>query len=637
MTTSDIIETTAALVEAPAMVMQGGYTLFNGDIVADCELHVVAQREQQDGTHLMEVEIRRHDGAQYLCLIDGKTLEDERALNAMGSSIARANWFFRAKTGSLGALKQALHAQPGNDHVVADIAQAGWNAQYSCWFGDVGMIDALGHYHAWSATGVRATCRDPLRASYRLRTFVLRRDQFGADIPIIDRPMATMNGTYELARGKLRRFNSDGTKVDVEPTQPVSCPMTDEALAKARLHMQAVMSLWSKNLGHHAGAIALGYMTAAACRHHAELSERLFPHLYVTGRTQYGKDTLARILAMTTGMNVNSVTSGGRGTTEKSIRNKLAAIGNTPLWLNELRADNSDQLLTLIRTSSDYQSNTITDPRQRVITFTANRPMMLVGEIVIGKDAEQSRYVVLRLNKPALDKGVLRQLDAMAGLAGKHWSQYLCDHNRAAWQIMLAAERLKDEFRARGCDSRRARGWSLAAAGIAYWYDADCHLDPLNSIPPEILQELYTRASDAMVFSSDDGVGSEWWSLLQSIRAGGELSNSGSARWVRIMPDPSTKEPLIAVWVPHLMRTASRMAPRDVPNKGLVGNELRADPGFVGNRNVRMGGEIRCCMVFDAQMTQMPAWVVACANEINTEDAGADAVPAVNTEAANLY
>lgn len=619
MTTSDIIETTAALVEAPAMVMEGGFTLYNGDVVADCELHVVAQREQADGTHLMEVEIRRHDGAQYMCLLDGKTLEDERALNAIGSSVARANWFFKQKTGSLGALKQTLHAQPGNDHVVADIQQAGWNHTYSCWFGDGGMIDAMGNYHSWTSSGVRASCRDATKASYRMKTFILRRDVFGADIPMLEKPLATIGGTYELARGKLKRMEPNGSKTEIQVTEPVPCPYTDEALAKARLHQQALMALWFKNLGHHAGAIALGYATAAAVRHHAEQSERLFPHLYITGRTQFGKDTLARILALAAGMSVNSVTSGGRGTTEKSIRNKLSAIGNVPLWLNELRSDNSEQLLTLIRTSSDYQSNTITDVKQRVITFTAHRPMMLVGEVVIGKDAEQSRYVMLRLNKPASDKHVLRQLETMAGASGRHWTQFLCDHNRAAWQIMLAAERLKDEFRARGCDSRRARGWSLAAAGVAYWYDENCHLDPVSSIPPEILQELYTRASDAMVYSSEEGVAAEFWSLMQSIRASGDLSNVLSARWTRKLNDVMTGEPIIAVWVPHLMRTANRIAPRETPNKGLVANELRADPGYIGQKVVRMGGETRLCTIFDASMTQLPAWVITCAEEVNTE------------------
>lgn len=611
---------TTSIADTPAIVMQNGHTLFNGEVVADCEIHVLCQREQADGNHLMEVEIRRHDGMNYVAAFDGRTLEDEKALNAIGSAVARANWFFRGKNGSLSALKHALHAQPGNDHIVVDVGQAGWNSNYCCWFGDGGMVDALGNYHPWTSAGVRASCRDAAKASYRMRTFMLRRDQFGADIPLLERPTLGLGGTYELKRGKLNRLASDGSKVEVVDTEPVPCPTTDEALGKARLHMQAVMSLWFKNLGHHAGAAALGYATAAAVRHHAELSERLFPHLYITGRTQFGKDTMARVLALTCGMNVNSVTSGGRGTTEKSIRNRLARVGNTPLWINELRSENSEYLLSLIRTSSDYQSNTITDTKQRDVMFTAHRPMMLVGEVIIGKDAEHSRYVVLRLNKPAADKHVLRQLENLAGLSGKHWSQFLCDHNRAAWQIMLAAEKLKDEFRARGCDSRRARGWSLVAAGIAYWYDENCHIDPLSCIPEEILQELYVRASDAMVFSSEEGTNAEFWSLCQSIRATGDLSNSGSARWVRVVVDRDNGRTFIGVWLPHLMRTVNKQAPKECPPKGLVMNELRADPGYIGMKNVRLGGEVRGCLAFDTAITQLPDWVITAAREVNATD-----------------
>lgn len=596
-----------------------GHTLFNGDVVADCTLTVLCQREQEDGTHVMDVEIRRHDGGIYVAPIDGTMLEDEKKLNAMGSAVARANFFFRSKTGSLAALKTYLHAQPGNDQVVIDLSRAGWNSRYCCWFGDLGLVDANGNWHAWTSSGVRAACRDIKTSSYRMKTFNLRKEPFGPDLPVIDRPAYTMGSAYELKPKGLFK-TTDGLPVAVSETETTEDEQMDAALARARTHMQQVMALWSANTGNFAGAIGIGYATAAAVRHHAETTERLFPHLYITGRTQFGKDTLARILALATGMNANSVTSGGKGTTEKSVRNRLESVGNLPLWLNELRADTSDYLKSLIRTSSDYQSNSITDPKKRNTFFTANRPMMLVGEVLIGNDAEHSRYVVLRLNKRPTDKTILRQLEASAQRCSSHWSQFLCDHNRASWQIVLAAEKLRPEFLARGCDSRRARGWSLVAAGIAYWYSPDCHIAPAECIPEEIMEELFARAAEAMQYAVDDGVNAEFWSIAQSVRASGDLPNTAAARWARAYVDSETRRIYVGIWTAHLMRAVAKAALKDCPARGLVLNELRADPGFLGTRNVRCGGEQRACYVYDLETCNLPQWVLDASKEFYSKD-----------------
>jgi hypothetical protein len=619
MTTSELAVVDAEAEPQPITVVNN-HTLYNGDVVADCAFTVMCQREQADGTHVMDVEIRRHDGMTYTASIDGVMLEDEKKLNAMGSSVARANFFFRAKNGSLAALKQYLHAQPGNEHVVIDVAQAGWNNRYCCWFGEMGMVDANGKWYPWTSTGVRAPCRDRATSSYRMKTFNLRRDPFGPDIPVIDRPGHIMGSVYELKPKGLFRTEAGTQPVAVSDSEPTIDEALDEALAKARTHIQQVIALWSENIGNFGGAIGIGYMTAASIRHHAESYERLFPHLYITGRTQFGKDTLARILALTTGMNINSVTSGGRGTTEKSVRNKLASVGNTPLWLNELRSDTSDYLKSLIRTSSDFQSNTITDIKQRNVVFQANRPMMLVGEVLIGNDAEHSRYVVLRINTRPTNKSVLRQLEASASRCSSHWSQFLCDHNRAAWQIALAAEKLRPEFMARGCDSRRARGWSLTAAGIAYWFSPDCHIAPAECIPEQIMEELFARAAEAMQYAVDDGVNAEFWSICQSVRASGDLSNSASSRWARSYVDPESRRVNVAIWTAHIIRSISKASPKEMPARGLILNELRADPGFLGTRNVRCGGEQRACYVYDKQTCNLPQWVLDSADEHYAKD-----------------
>ena len=598
---------------------ENGCLMFKGRMLADATITMVACHELADGTHTLEVAIKRADhNGEHTCMITGEMLEDQKKINAMGTSVARCAFSFQTRDGSLSALKQYLQAQPGNNNIVVDVGLAGWNDRYGCWFGESGVIDSRGEFHAWRAGGIVCDTRVVRPYRHVPKHFNIRKDRFGTDIPAIEQPNGTGRVAHELKNGQLFLTLAATMPVLVEPTAVAADPSIDEHMAKARSELQTLLALWHRNTGNYAGAIALGYMASCAVRHHLVSDERNFPHLYISGRWGHGKDTMAEITALATGIPPNNVISAGKSTTEKLIRNKLAMVGNMPLWVNELRAENTDTLLTQIRTSYDLQGNGITNIKQEQVLFPVHRPFMLVGEVQVGRDAEFSRYVSINLKKPPAEKGVLQSLRIQAGAFSKHWTTFLRDHNRAAWQIQLAVEKLKVVFADNGADSRRARGWAIAAAGLAYLFDADCHLDPRASIPQAIFAEILERAADSMAAASEDGVGTQFWTVMQSLKAMGELSNSGAARWAKTLHQSTDKgTEKVAIWTGHLFRLLLKHD-RGM-TKGLIINELKADPGFHAISNAKIGGEDRSCFIFRLDRTRLPGWVIAAARQANTE------------------
>lgn len=605
--------------DTSGITVENGCLCFKGRVVADAKIETVSCHEQGDGTHLMAIRITRADGGgMYTSMLAGDVLENQQKVNALGTMVARAAFSFSSRDGSLAALKLFLQSQPGNHNVIVDVNVAGWNERYNCFFGENGVIDAYGEFHPWRNGSVTAATRDGRKTSPGKHTFSMRKEKFGTDLPLVEPPKGRGQAAYFLAGDVLKTNNG------VEMPRPMSLGdlapdhALDVDMVAARAHVMDTIALWKRNTGDYAGAGAIGYMASCNVRHFLTSSERNFPHLYITGRWSHGKDTLAEVLALATGMPTNNVISAGKSTTEKLIRNKLAMVGNMPLWVNELRNENADTLLTQIRTSYDLQGNGVTNIKQEQVLFPVHRPFLLVGEVQVGRDAEASRYVSISLQRPPADKAVLPSLKRAASAMASHWSTFMRDHNRGAWQIAQCVEKLKPIFLENGCDSRRARGWAIAAAGLAYLLDPDCHLDPRASIPPEMFSDVLHRAAESMIAAAEEGVGGQFWNLMQSLKAVGELSNSGSSRWAKSVhqtKDRGTEK--IAIWTPHLFRLLAK-SDRGM-NKGLVINELKSDPGYDGMTNVRMANESRNCFMLRAASCRLPEWVLAAARQVDTD------------------
>jgi len=633
MTGTELVVKDAIIVSNSSGIYESNRCLWYRErMVADATITNTCVHELADGTHSIELLITRADGGgEYVVTITGSDLEDQKRINSLGTSVARCSFNFASKDGSLAALKAHLQAQPGNSNIVVDVALTGFHERYNCWFGDGGVIDARGCFYGWKAAGVSCATRTMGSKRYTKKLFSIKRDRFGTDMPALEMPTTFESPSHELKGDDLFFTSGAAMPRKVEPTDIAIDPAFDPAMEKLRDDVRSLLAIWKRNTGDNAGAICMGYMAACAVRHVLIQKERNFPHLYISGRWSYGKDTMADILAVATGMPSNNVISAGKTTTEKLMRNKLAQVGNMPLWVNELRAENADTLLTQIRTSYDIQGAGVTNIKQEQVLFQVNRPFLLVGEVQVGRDAEYSRYVSLVISRPPVDRTLLRAIKVEAARVGRGWTSVLQDHNRAGWQIAQCVEQLRPIFIEIGCDSRRARGWALAGAGLAYLLNPDCHLGAVATLEmPDsnggtILDELKKRASDAMNTAEEEGMGSRFWEMAQSMRAVGELSNAGSGRWAKY----AWRTDQIAIWTGHLVLLLAQRDKTMNDKRGLIYNELKSDPGYIGKRTIRCGGELRKCAIFDGKSSRIPGWVRALAKEAHAvDDAVVDDTPA---------
>lgn len=610
------------VIEGIPLNIDGNRTWFDGDVLIDGTVAVDNVLQRDDGSFCLSVTVRRPLSDDTVDVFPGLVmehgiLENHRHLNTWFGQNSNTRASFKDKSPALQAFKLWMFAQPRAEARVQDISVMGYNERLDTFFGMDTFVDRTG-VGKWM---------DPYSTAY------------------------TSKGALNVRRGtRTMRMAPIFDAVEPPPERP------REAWAVAA---QRMLAAWHDNLGVHMGALAFGWMHAAVWRHALVKKERNFPHLYLTGRFQTGKDTMAAALNRAFGVSPHAVTNAGKTTTEKWVRNALGDIGNWPLWLNELR--NTPDFLPLcsvIRTAYDLQGSAVLNKHQIEVEFPNRRPLLLVGESLLGGDAEHSRYLILPLRPPKLPGAIVRVETAASECAGL--LPHIL-HDRAIGKEMQDCyDHFLPIFRETGCDPRRGRSFALAMAGLCHVFapDPTAYTSPLEVVPAEIL--LYARkiAVENMEVSVNGGVLERFSTMVDVGMLSGDLHDKDGDRisFVRkIIPKPRKDGPRAntvpsrhewAIWHGGLYEAMARKT-RNLPEMNILVNELEAIPGFLGRRKVRWGlkDEVKTCLVY-AWNAELPSWVEATSTPIDEDGRtvvidddriGSPADPRVKDEERSLF
>lgn len=384
---------------------------------------------------------------------------------------------------------------------------------------------------------------------------------------------------------------------------------------EARGVINQLLDAARENYGNNVVRVVLGYFFAHAVAPYVFKKHHRFPHLYITGPYQTGKDWLARLAWTVAGGKDGASTSAGGGSTAKGVRNRLSAASLLPLHINELRGLKDEEYLTkFIRAGYDRQGSTITNIEQQDISFPVNRSFMLVGERVVGAGAELSRYVSVEtrgVKRP--EKG--QEVMMLANAARSAWSTLLCDWHVAAPHIEAMITSVQSSFAGSGLDDRRAFGWACVVAG-ASWLAAATEEDPLTTCGEPFIAECIDRARASASAAEEAGIAMSFWDSLYLLVQQGKVFNTGAYAFIRA---PSPTEIFVDVArITSFLKDMSRSGDESV---ALMRNELRRVSAFIGTARRPIGGIHRTCNIYNARdesvAAAIPDWMLklACTSD----------------------
>lgn len=533
-----------------------------GDVViVDGELAVNAVQRTPKGTTI-RFWVKRRDGEIIQADMRPGIMERSEPWNEWLGSVAGINGRIDKK--SRQALKDYIYAQMDMTPTALLVSNVGYVEAWDVLAFANGWVDAAGIVHR-VVDGTRAAellVGGPGNGKGQRKTLYLRAADFGADVPSLPAVLDPALMDPRLApAGTLPEYEGERGR----------------AMANARRVIQQFLDAARINYGNHAMAMGLGYMMAHAVSPVIYKAFDRFPHLYVTGPYQTGKDTLARYLFRATLANDKAVLKSGSGTTPKLVRNSLGHSSLHPLWLNELRGNPDEQWLdSFIRASYDRQGSATTNIEQERVDFPVRRSMLLTGEAVAGSGAEFSRYVELHL-KPVENPAASETLDAMMPAVKGAWAALMADFHRAAPSILEGVRAARAGLMGAGLDERRAYGWACVLAGLA-WFYRPAVVDPKDVVPEQMWREAMTRAAFAMTRSKDGGAFARFWEAAAIAKRKDFLSQSTHDRWCWLMgPDNA----IMALATRKLITRTEDATRVKMPDASLVQNELVRLPCFL--------------------------------------------------------
>lgn len=511
-----------------------GCTVCNRGVILEGVLALRCVLRDGDSTRY-RMQVRRMDGTVDVADMKPEVMESAQLWNGWLADKANVNGRINKHTRQ--ALKDHVFSSVKNAPQTTVLRHAGWNAKTSTMVFANGFIDARG-------------C---IRRSV---------DEFsGLEVEVAGGARQDM----VLDTGANREAPRLPAVLPAEwAAEPVPAPARDEA-AKT---MEAFLQVGFENYGNHALSIAMGYMVAHVASDALHAEWHRFPHLYVTGPYQTGKDTLAR-LAMTALMGNPHGALKGSGNTPKEIRNALGRSSFHPLWVNELRGGLDEKYLEgFIRAGYDRQSSATTNIRQERVEFPVLRSFLLVGETVMGGGAELSRYVEV-VTRPAAKPEMLYVVEEMLPMVQQAVLALLSDFQQFRAAILDRVKDARAVLLGEGMDERRAYGWAVVCAGMSAMLRT---VDGWSSLPQSFQLEVLRRAKTSMSRSDDAGVLARAWDWVMPVR---ESITGNAQRWIWVQNSHLYISPsrLFAVAGQH-----ARSAP---PNIDLLRNEFARSPAYV--------------------------------------------------------
>ena len=527
----------------------------------------------RDGeTTRYRIQIRRRDGSVDVADMKPDVMESPQAWNAWLAEKANINGRINKNTRQ--ALKDYLFASVEHAPQTTVIKQSGWTKRLGIVAFGNGFIDAKGR---------------------------VRRSQDERSGLEIDVGSDAGSAQMDVVLDDNARLDAPRIPA-VMPPEWAAEPVTAAHREHARDVLSSFLEAGFENYGNHALTITMGYLVCHVASDALHAIWHRFPHLYLTGPYQTGKDTLAR-LAVSVMLGRDHGAIKASGTTPKEIRNALGRSTFSPLWVNELRGGPDEKYLEVfIRAGYDRQASATTNIHQGRVEFPVTRSFLLVGETVLGGGAELSRYVEV-VTRAVARPEMLHVLEESIPHVQAAIVALLSDH---AWFRKVMVDRLPAARAALigdGVDERRAYAWGCVCAGVSALLGTQ---DAWDSLPETLRLEVLRRAHTSVSRSDDASVLTKVWDWLIPVRDN-LFGNLGRWTWV--------DEGFLYISPGRLYAMAQQHSRSRPPDIDLVRNELSRSPAYVNwvqKKPNRQSG-MTPCFQFDLDHPDIdavfPEWV----------------------------
>jgi hypothetical protein len=390
-------------------------------------------------------------------------------------------------------------------------------------------------------------------------------------------------------------------------------------VADAHGVMRAMVAALRDNLGHHAGAIGLGWLVAGIVRDRIHAENRAFPVAYLHGPRGCGKNVLGETLMKISGVQGMPLKP-GRGTTLVGLRDTAADASNVPMWFDDLRNDEEGAVYhTWIRSMFDGNRSVIGNAREpgKKRQIIPRRTLLLSSQSIVGRDAEHTRYVVIQLTPKSIDRSAKVAVDNLTPRA--HSAFWRLAATRHMWVDHVGFVRGHYErllrVRCAGMADRQYFCWSVVLAGLAFAIMPDAQqqigeavaADQPDPLPEDILAEVVARAQTAEEMRADDSSLLSFWSCAETAVARGQCD---PATWLKAVKghDGNWK---LCIWVNFLINVLQREMGRNFSfERRLILTEFQSEAGWITNDlSVSIGNVTRRCTAFEFGSLSVPQWV----------------------------
>lgn len=387
------------------------------------------------------------------------------------------------------ALVTYMLTQPGAQNVYVHVTQP-WDEVNEIMVGAQGYIDAKGRYFDFSEDDVQkhftATCKDGKDRNFYIDNL--------KDFNIEGNPLADVFG--DGVRTTVAKNTRADLLASVNLIGRADWSISEHAERRvaidgARDQIKQFLDACHKNYGSHIAAIGLGYMMAHARRDAFVATGVGFPHLHVFGKRADGKSEFAKLLYEIAKGNTLGRTEAPRS--KAFARNQLTKATQIPAIYEEVHNEDAAETVSMvIKMSYDSidmgfaaQGSQVGNNKRHKL----QRSLILIGEAIVGRDAELSRMCIMRMQKPMDIDAYYNEVKPQMRITHSAWNTLLCDHVNGAVQMLRCKERYTALFRKSGLESRTCSNWAIVCAGLAYLYDGDAG-DNENAIPYEIMSEI---------------------------------------------------------------------------------------------------------------------------------------------------
>jgi hypothetical protein len=362
-----------------------------------------------------------------------------------------------------------------------------------------------------------------------------------------------------------------------------------------------LIRLLKENLGGYQAYLGLGFI--GACAYYEELfREFKFPILFLFGRRQCGKNTLANLLMAHFGMGedtADNITS----ITKAALARKLAYYSSIPVWVDEYRSGDPEcqKKDSILRSAFDRVGGSKGTLSSAIVTYKVRAPLIITGESFPSDSALTSRCVMVQLSEAkrndALYQDIRKLIPSLSAIFCKLTREKTPEKAKRFIEVVREA---KDELESKGMDPRLSGMLAVLGEGFMEIYNPE----DVNDDAIEFGDWLHKEADKAKREKEEKLLTNEFLSDVEVLRSRGLINGDHvELRGIRNNGEFELQE--VYVWLKGIFNCWEE----DRRRRGLaswsfgdVQKYFREEPYFVSDHEVkRINKRVRRAMILKSE------------------------------------